>query len=331
MFVCSVCNKAFTTRGSLNRHYSTSHDSRSFTCPNCQKSFTRKYALTNHQKNQCVRKRKLIYNEGSGPGTEPVRKRMARIVPTQESTTPELFKFDINDYDPDVRETINANQQLILPFAKTNRKIMDTYNIPIVGYDTDKITALMKQIYMSQRFSYKVCFFLLVFIKLKRKHWASHLCPSYSSTKHSIYTKLPVWFSRSTLALDTSWRRSTKTSNNTCMPVGIQESLVMCEQSHRIKTCKTSSMKFTTQTLKKFCYWTGTLEEFQLFTDALMSTMSFSQHFVRMLLAVLRLTPTTTLHVDSNQKTLFCVSPVLSYNEVLAYINTGVMLAVSDP
>lgn len=69
-----------------------------------------------------------------------------------------MLQFDISKFEPDVHDTIMQNQQWTRPFVKTNRKIMDTYNFSIVGYDTDRITEMLEVIYNAQRWSYKVRF-----------------------------------------------------------------------------------------------------------------------------------------------------------------------------
>lgn len=156
MFECTLCDKKYAHKRDLNRHVSTAHENREFKCPKCQKTFTRKYTLANHLKaTQCSTKRKASVDP------EPAAKRPRMFPPTNPLA--DLLKFDINDYGPDTHETINQNRRWVMPFAKTNRKIMDTYNVPLVDYDHEKIARALETIYHSQRYSFKVCDFCYVF------------------------------------------------------------------------------------------------------------------------------------------------------------------------
>lgn len=161
MYPCSECGKSYTHKRDLNRHVAASHQKRVFVFSACGKSFTRNYSLTNHQKEACSRKRLPTTSADDQAISVEKRARVDREV-AQEDGVSHLFRFHISDYDTDVRETINLNQQWILPFAKTNRKLMDTYNIPLAGYDTDRIVSLLEHIYRSQRNSYKVQLYLSV-------------------------------------------------------------------------------------------------------------------------------------------------------------------------
>lgn len=160
MFPCHFCSKVYQHKRDLNRHVTTSHHNREFACRTCGKGFTRNYNLTSHvQSGSCARKRKAASDgEASAAEGEPCTSGASKKVRQSQAqlVDKDFLAFHIDDYDVEDRETIRTNQQQIQPVAKTGRKLMDTYNISVVGYDTEKICAMLEEIYGTQKWSFKV-------------------------------------------------------------------------------------------------------------------------------------------------------------------------------
>lgn len=153
MHACNLCSKVYTRKDGLTRHVLSVHEQRKFTCDQCEKTFKRNYSLTAHKQGaKCSRKR----NSEAESSVSPKRRRVTPALLPPCEISNELLSFNLESYEPDTHETIRHNLRLIKPYTQTNRKIMDTFNISTVGYDTDKICALLEDIYRTQKWSYKV-------------------------------------------------------------------------------------------------------------------------------------------------------------------------------
>ncbi|KAK5873773.1 hypothetical protein PBY51_018784 [Eleginops maclovinus] len=55
-FQCSMCDRSFSQRGSLNRHVRSHLGVRPFPCPRCPMTFSRQYRVTEHMRvhQRCV-------------------------------------------------------------------------------------------------------------------------------------------------------------------------------------------------------------------------------------------------------------------------------------
>uniref|UniRef100_A0A8C2WKM3 C2H2-type domain-containing protein n=1 Tax=Cyclopterus lumpus TaxID=8103 RepID=A0A8C2WKM3_CYCLU len=49
-FLCSLCDRSFSQRGSLNRHVRSHLGVRPFSCPHCPMTFSRQYRVTEHMR-----------------------------------------------------------------------------------------------------------------------------------------------------------------------------------------------------------------------------------------------------------------------------------------
>ncbi|XP_069549877.1 uncharacterized protein [Brachyistius frenatus] len=68
-FQCSLCNRSFSQRGSLNRHVRSHLGVRPFPCPRCPMTFSRQYRVTEHMR---VHQRNVLGNDFQKPPASSV-------------------------------------------------------------------------------------------------------------------------------------------------------------------------------------------------------------------------------------------------------------------
>ena len=158
LFECSYCGKPFSRKFNKDRHEETHKNQPSFDCADCDASFhclsdLSKHHRDVHREKQPSKKRKSPTKEASS------NKRTSKKTKTDD-VDPAVFHPSIVSgvgFTPEMKELYQNNWPRIRTVSKTNRHIEDTYNFRITsGHANADMQECIRDVFAKQEVAFKI-------------------------------------------------------------------------------------------------------------------------------------------------------------------------------